>query len=215
MLEVHAPHTAIHGWRDFLLHITTITIGLLIAIGLEQTVEYFHHRHLVAEARENLHSEIEANWQQLPVNLAAMQKDGERMKHNILVIRQLRDHPHTPHDALHFEVSWSGFEDAAWNTARDTGALSYMPFAEVQQLSQLYAQQQYINTRGTALFTEQALAPRAIAAEASVDDLHPAEIDDLLRSTTALSAQIGALQELMTHFESEYTEAEKLENKRP
>lgn len=32
MLEVHPPHHSISGWRDFLLHLLTITIGLLIAL---------------------------------------------------------------------------------------------------------------------------------------------------------------------------------------
>jgi hypothetical protein len=37
--EVHPSHPAIRTWRDFFVHITTIVIGLLIAIGLEQSVE--------------------------------------------------------------------------------------------------------------------------------------------------------------------------------
>jgi len=39
MLDVHPPHEAIHTWKGFFIHIATIVIGLLIAIGLEQTVE--------------------------------------------------------------------------------------------------------------------------------------------------------------------------------
>ena len=31
--------TAAHGWRDFFVHIATIVIGLLIALGLEQSAE--------------------------------------------------------------------------------------------------------------------------------------------------------------------------------
>ena len=45
MFDVHAPHQTIHTWKDFLIHIAAITIGLLLAVGLEQTVEYVHHRH--------------------------------------------------------------------------------------------------------------------------------------------------------------------------
>jgi len=48
MLDVHPAHHAATMWRDFFIHIATIVIGLLIAIGLEQTVEFFHHRHQVA-----------------------------------------------------------------------------------------------------------------------------------------------------------------------
>jgi hypothetical protein len=61
MLDVHAPHEAIHTRSGFVLHITTITIGLLIAIGLEQTVEYFHHRSMVRETRQALEEEKQEN----------------------------------------------------------------------------------------------------------------------------------------------------------
>jgi hypothetical protein len=45
MLDVHAPHTAPHSWRDFFIHIATIAVGLLIALGLEQAVEAIHRHH--------------------------------------------------------------------------------------------------------------------------------------------------------------------------
>ena len=54
MLDVHAPHDKMHGFKDFLLHLATITIGLLIALSLEGCVEWRHHRHLVQEAEEGL-----------------------------------------------------------------------------------------------------------------------------------------------------------------
>jgi hypothetical protein len=52
MLDVHPPHHAASTWRDFFIHIATIVIGLCIAVGIEQTVEFFHHHHLVRKARE-------------------------------------------------------------------------------------------------------------------------------------------------------------------
>ena len=45
MLEAHLPNEAIQTWRGFFVHIATIVIGLIIAVALEQTVEFFHHRH--------------------------------------------------------------------------------------------------------------------------------------------------------------------------
>ena len=59
MLEVHPLHENVHSWRQFFIHIVAITIGLLIAIGLEQTVVYFHHRHQLQEARGELAGELE------------------------------------------------------------------------------------------------------------------------------------------------------------
>jgi hypothetical protein len=57
LLDVHAPHEPSHTWKGFVIHIATITIGLLIAIGLEQLVEHFHHRHQAAEIAAKLKAE--------------------------------------------------------------------------------------------------------------------------------------------------------------
>src|ERR1019366_10434559 len=61
MLDVHAPHEPIHTWKSFFIHIATIVIGLFIAVGLEQTVEFFHHLHQVSETREALRVERSSN----------------------------------------------------------------------------------------------------------------------------------------------------------
>ncbi len=50
-----------------LLDLATITIGLLIALGLEGCVEWQHHRHLVHEAEASLRAEIKSNESTLKV----------------------------------------------------------------------------------------------------------------------------------------------------
>ena len=61
MLDVHAPHKSDHTWTDFFIHIATICVGLLIAIGLEQSVEWVHHRHQRHQLEEDLHAEMRMN----------------------------------------------------------------------------------------------------------------------------------------------------------
>jgi hypothetical protein len=61
MLDVHPPHEAAHTWKDFFIHVATICVGLLIAVGLEQTVEAIHHRHQRIELEENLRKDGELN----------------------------------------------------------------------------------------------------------------------------------------------------------
>jgi hypothetical protein len=61
MLDVHAPHENIHTWKSFLNHIAAIVVGLLIAVGLEQTVEYFHHRHQREQLVEAIQRDGAAN----------------------------------------------------------------------------------------------------------------------------------------------------------
>jgi hypothetical protein len=59
MLDVHAPHQSVHTRKDFLIHMTAICLGLLIALGLEQSVEYIHHSHERRQLREDLRSQAE------------------------------------------------------------------------------------------------------------------------------------------------------------
>ncbi|MGH9568556.1 MAG: hypothetical protein ACRD4F_02885 [Candidatus Angelobacter sp.] len=60
-MDVHPPHGAIHSWRDFFIHLVVITLGLLIALGLEGIVGWGHNKHLVHIAEANLRAELLAN----------------------------------------------------------------------------------------------------------------------------------------------------------
>jgi hypothetical protein len=75
-MEVHSPHQSIHTWRDFFIHIATIVVGLLIAVGLEQGVEALHHRHQRHQLEEDIRAEAERNvtilQKHLDVNIPAM-----------------------------------------------------------------------------------------------------------------------------------------------
>jgi hypothetical protein len=51
----------VHTWKDFWIHLGTITLGLLIAISLEQSVEWLHHLHQRHELERQFMAEGEAN----------------------------------------------------------------------------------------------------------------------------------------------------------
>ena len=61
MLEVHPPQHAVSSWRDFFVHIATIVVGLLIAVGLENAVERIHDHYELSETRAALVQEQKAN----------------------------------------------------------------------------------------------------------------------------------------------------------
>jgi hypothetical protein len=69
MLDVHAPHGAVHTWKDFFIHLGTIAIGLLIAIGLEQSVEALHHHRQAREMALKLHRESTDNLEVIAYDL--------------------------------------------------------------------------------------------------------------------------------------------------
>jgi hypothetical protein len=53
-MEVHHPEHAIRSWRDFLSHMGTVFLGLILAIALEQSVEAWHRANERAELRAAL-----------------------------------------------------------------------------------------------------------------------------------------------------------------
>ena len=59
-MEIHKPHAAKTG-KEFFIELATITAGILIALALEQLVEYVHWQHEVEIARQSIRAEMAAN----------------------------------------------------------------------------------------------------------------------------------------------------------
>ena len=136
-----------HGWRDFFLHLTTITIGLLIALSLEGLVEWQHHRHLVHDAEASLHAEIKSNASNIDAVVADVHKRQDTLKHDVSVLSYIAAKGKYPEDR-HMQVSFQivAFESVAWKTAQSTGALSYMPYDLAQDYSSIYMQQDLVTS---------------------------------------------------------------------
>jgi hypothetical protein len=142
MLDVHAPHEGIHTWKSFFVHIATIVIGLLIAIGLEQTVEYFHHRNQVAAVRESLSLERRYNINRFAVWRDEFHRFVPKLETNLAVFQYLRSHPNAPTADWPGKLDWlainTPFLDTAWITAQQSTVIQYMARAEVQRDAELY-----------------------------------------------------------------------------
>jgi len=142
VLDVHPPHSAMHGIRDFLLHLFTITVGLLIALSLEGCVERAHHRHLVHEAEASLRTEIQNNANAIPGALEDLHKQQAAIKHDVEVLQYIVQNHKAPKDS-NMEITFRaiGLDDVAWKTAQTTTAISYMPYSEAQEYATLYSLQ--------------------------------------------------------------------------
>ncbi len=208
MIDVHPPHGSVHSWRDFFIHIATITIGLLIAISLEGMVEAAHHWHIVREARENIRREIEQNEKQAKENIEYVQSDAARMKQNMEWARDLRADSHAmDHKKLQFTFTWSSFSDSAWTSARDSGALTYMPTSEVQSYADGYKQQEFINQQAIAVFSYQTelAAPSLIEKDSAL--LRAEDVQSLVHGCAVASIRLTVLQQLIEELNKNYEDA--------
>jgi hypothetical protein len=141
MIDVHPPHHTANSWRDFFIHIATIVIGLLIAIALEQTVEYFHHRHQVAQLTEQMRAEAQSN-------LPLIRDSVDRLKVQATYIRSLEDallagkrsgdsvdvHGVLPNAGSALYVSPSR---ATWSAAQAAGRAALLPADQAELFARL------------------------------------------------------------------------------
>jgi hypothetical protein len=144
MLDVHLPHGKLHGFWEFLLHLFTITVGLLIAVQIESFVEWRHHVHLAEEARTSLRAEIENNLKDLKQAQPGLKAWREQIDGDLAAMQLIQDHPNDPraqHTTLTLTFSMVSMPDTAWKTAQTTGALAYMPYEEAQRYSGIYQAQ--------------------------------------------------------------------------
>jgi hypothetical protein len=206
-MEVHAPHEPIHTWRDFFIHIATITIGLLIALGLEAAVEALHHRHLREATRANLRAEIRGNQDTFSKDMSYLKGETRELKGDIALLQRLRGHQRAqPGDELHFAWGWDGTSDTAWQTAKDTGALGLMDIETVQQYDAVYSQQDLVDKAALELTRDMTKATIPLTVEPDLNALTPAQIDELIRTCAANLNQISYVQTLSESVLPSYKE---------
>lgn len=198
MLDVHPPHEAAHSWRDFFIHIITIVIGLLIAISLEQTVEWVHHRREIRETREALDEERQKNREIYRHQLDGYLRDAAVLHNNLRIFSYLQQHPKTAQADLPGVILWPNhiFEPltSAWTAAGETSVLSLMPREEVTKNSDTYfdlnrALEGYNNmtlaVAHAAAFTTQTSDPTRLSPEKVQQEI------DLLEHAAALHMLYG------------------------
>jgi hypothetical protein len=141
MLDVHPPHRPIEGVGEFFLHLFTITVGLLIAVGIEAAVERHQHRELAAEARDTMTAEIRKNSSNVADALKDIEQEQQKLKDNLARVRKVQLNPSDPTSRdLHLDITFNttGLEDTGWRTAQVTGALAFMPYAESERYTSIY-----------------------------------------------------------------------------
>ena len=209
-MEVHPPHEPVHSWREALIHIGLMTVGLFIALMLEGLVEYLHHKELVHEARENIRRELEDNHKAAQANIASLSQNADKVKAGLTTLRFMQSHPDAHNQTIGYNMEFSGLSDAAWRTARDTGALGYMPYDEVQRYAGLYGFQDLISNQAGIIVTREAetLAP-IIASGEHFEKIPKEQYSDMLRSTASNYMDVTILQQLVRGLDAQYVDALK------
>ena len=137
-MEIHHPHSPFHSWRDFLVEIATIVIGVLIALSLEGLREWNHNRSLVEEARAALGREIADNKRSVDGDLTQIDTRKQNLDNALRFADDIIATGSTAIHSLSLNVSLGELSSASWQTADHTGALGHMPYVDVQRYAAVY-----------------------------------------------------------------------------
>ena len=197
MLDVHPPHHRLEGFKDFLIHLLTITVGLLIAVGIEGCVERHQKHELAREARETLHNEIERNAKKMADTLVDIDKDEANIKENIAVVTRFAQHPKdkNQHGNIAVNYSFKEWDNTAWTTAQTTGALAFMPYDEANQFSRIYDSQHSVSV-SQEKFAEDSVQFSGALYRSDMDNLTPEQAGLLMERLGIMQSHLVTLKVL-------------------
>ncbi|MGA7155807.1 MAG: hypothetical protein WBY53_03105 [Acidobacteriaceae bacterium] len=158
-MDIHAPEGPVHSLKDFAMHILIVTIGILIALGLEGVREMVSAHRLVVEARENFRGEIAFDHEHMTLEMENVKKMNSLGKKLIADLPGLAAKPEEMKarvDAI--EAQGYFFSSSSWAAALSSGALAHMTSAEVNRYAAFdFIVHSYVGQQGRLLPQEREL----------------------------------------------------------
>lgn len=160
------PMEGVHNWKQFLVHMAIVVLGVCIAIGLDQTVEWAHHVHQRHEFEAELREEglanqkiVESDLKWFDVHLEWLLEvkgyvDGHLGGHG----DAHEPFPAEPRADSLGESGTVGDNDpklAVWTTGKDSGLVELLPrdvaeqYATVYSIAALEIEQDHVSLLGT------------------------------------------------------------------
>lgn len=132
-MEIHSPEGPVHGFKDFLVHISIVTLGILIALGLEGVRETVHNRHLVRETREDVSTEMTGMLSHATDECRQVSAYSRTLQALAAAMPALaKEHPEEVGRRLNSGTNPGYFLSVqSYQVALSTGVLAHMPTEEV------------------------------------------------------------------------------------
>jgi hypothetical protein len=137
-MEIHGPEGPTKSFKDFAIHIVIVTIGILIALGLEGIRETIYVHRVVRDARENFRAELEANRSNLDKELKNDSTTLAQIDQIVADLPKLRLNPaQLAQRVADLKPSGYFFSSSRWESALSTGALGHMSVDEVNRYAEV------------------------------------------------------------------------------
>jgi len=165
-MEIHAPMGKVKSLREFAIHILIVTIGILIAFGLEGARESWREHVAVNELRESLRAELTDDQSQLANDLRQVRQCNAQLDKIIAEMPGLAKRPEELNRRVgELRPGFFNFTTTAWESALSSNTLSFMERKERDRWVSAYDVITYFPShRSYASVAEEAEAERKLRA---------------------------------------------------
>jgi hypothetical protein len=137
-MDLHPPGGPVRSVKDFLVHLGIVTLGILIALGLEQVVETHQRSKVAAEALAGFRQEIADNETKVKEVMADIK--GLRAKTQDAIAKFSQD---SAPGAAPPRIDYPGvrldfISSASWDSAIATHALNDLPYDTVKRYAEAF-----------------------------------------------------------------------------
>lgn len=181
-MEFHLPGP-IRNFKDFFIHLGIITLGILIALGLEQIVEARHRVKIGRDSMTSFRHELTENRVRVAEVMAASPHLREQIQTQIAAIAALGDSAGKTPVAINYPgIRFDFLSSASWDTAIATQSLYYIPTEDAKRFSEAFAAfRLFMDEERTGLATWQDLRSFGLDATALAPEQRRALIEQLRR----------------------------------
>ncbi len=190
-MDIHPHAGPIRSIREYLVHLSMVVLGILIALGLEQWREASHSHAIAQRALDDMLTEMRDNRAQVATALAELVQLLPYVQGLLDLQRQAiearRTHakpPAEPQLSSH-GVDWPTFSTAAWDNALAMQALGRIDFETERKLARVYSRQRDVK-EGQSTFSTVAT---------HFDTMSGRQLND---TPERMIERLGALQEVAT-----------------
>jgi hypothetical protein len=198
MIDVHPPHQPVHTLKDFLIHMSAICLGLLIAIGLEQSVEYLHHRNQAREARASIQRELVDNAGILQFNSDNLAADQQQLARDMDALDSTAPDAETL-KALQYSWNLERPGDAAWNAAKMNSSIALIAPQEIGAANYFYSSNSESIPIVFAYFTDIDAAAAIVDHARAAGKLNQPEREQLRTLTSSAIGQARVLSSILPY----------------
>ncbi|MEO6807031.1 MAG: hypothetical protein ABI286_11980 [Edaphobacter sp.] len=198
-MDIHTPEGPTNSFKDFAIHIVIVTIGILIALGLEGAREKMYEHQAIRNARENFQAEFKINRNNLNEELKNDKEIIGQLDSIVAALPKLRSNPsqlsHRIADLTNPSAYF--FSNSSWESEVSTGALSHMSVEEVNRYSEVnFLVRAYTSRENQAFLDWGQMEAFSVAHQ----NLTPAEINSCVQKLVIYRIDVKVLSHIGEEF---------------